>query len=463
MPRQSGGVSFTPQWNFLGTGDTTTVQIYNSLNSTYSLMLTLPEADLRYAPIGGGGTTTNPITFNNGGAGAASGTTFDGSTARTISYNTIGALGASQDAANSIGWGGQGYTSSAVTSPAAILGYNGSNWGPVAPINARMFLGFSTTGDAITYNSTTGVFAGTPYGTGVASALGNNTGTAGSFVLFNGSLGTPSGGVATNLTGTAAGLTAGLVTNGVYTSGSYANPSWITAIPYSILSGTVPTWNQNTTGSAAKLTTARSLWNKTFDGSANVSGLLEINNTLTSASPSNGTWAYQALYPGSGIGGGFYTSGGGEMYFYLKNSSAVDKVVLDGGTGNATFSGAITASNLTSGTYTPTITAISGSTSSTTAYKCQYSRIGNIVTVFGRVDCTKSAGAGSIAVAVTLPIPSNLANASDLNGFGSSYANGSVLANVTADTAGDTATLTSVSVTASTSHQFFFSFSYEVI
>lgn len=31
------------------------------------------------------------LTFNNGGAGAASGTTYNGSTARTISYNTIGA------------------------------------------------------------------------------------------------------------------------------------------------------------------------------------------------------------------------------------------------------------------------------------------------------------------------------------------------------------------------------------
>lgn len=35
--------------------------------------------------------TTNALTFNNGGAGVASGTTFDGSTARTISYNTVGA------------------------------------------------------------------------------------------------------------------------------------------------------------------------------------------------------------------------------------------------------------------------------------------------------------------------------------------------------------------------------------
>ena len=42
----------------------------------------------------GGGTTTAPLTMNNSGAGAASGTTFDGSVARTISYNTIGAQAA---------------------------------------------------------------------------------------------------------------------------------------------------------------------------------------------------------------------------------------------------------------------------------------------------------------------------------------------------------------------------------
>jgi hypothetical protein len=40
---------------------------------------------------GGSGTTSFPITFNNGGAGAASGTTFDGSAAKTISYNSLGA------------------------------------------------------------------------------------------------------------------------------------------------------------------------------------------------------------------------------------------------------------------------------------------------------------------------------------------------------------------------------------
>ena len=40
---------------------------------------------------GGGGTTTYAATFDNSGTGAASGTTFDGSVARTISYNTVGA------------------------------------------------------------------------------------------------------------------------------------------------------------------------------------------------------------------------------------------------------------------------------------------------------------------------------------------------------------------------------------
>jgi len=40
-------------------------------------------------------------------------------------------------------------------------------------------------------------------GTGVATALGVNTGSAGAMVLFNGALGTPTSGTVTNLTGTA--------------------------------------------------------------------------------------------------------------------------------------------------------------------------------------------------------------------------------------------------------------------
>jgi fibronectin-binding autotransporter adhesin len=46
-------------------------------------------------------------------------------------------------------------------------------------------------------------------GTGVATALGVNVGSAGAFVVYGGALGTPSSGVATNLTGTASALNIG--------------------------------------------------------------------------------------------------------------------------------------------------------------------------------------------------------------------------------------------------------------
>jgi hypothetical protein len=44
-----------------------------------------------YSTPAGSGATTHALTMNNSGSGAASGTTFDGSVARTISYNTVGA------------------------------------------------------------------------------------------------------------------------------------------------------------------------------------------------------------------------------------------------------------------------------------------------------------------------------------------------------------------------------------
>ena len=67
------------------------------------------------------------------------------------------------------------------------------------------------TPSALVLTNATGLPIGgiTGLGTGVATALGINVGSAGAFVTFNGALGTPSSGVATNLTGTASGLTAG--------------------------------------------------------------------------------------------------------------------------------------------------------------------------------------------------------------------------------------------------------------
>ena len=82
-------------------------------------------------------------------------------------------------------------------------------------VNAK---GLITACSAITVTPAIGSVTG--LGTGVATALGIAVGSAGSPVTNGGALGTPSGGVATNLTGTAAGLTAGTVTTNANLSGA---------------------------------------------------------------------------------------------------------------------------------------------------------------------------------------------------------------------------------------------------
>ena len=117
-------------------------------------------------------------------------------------------------------------------------------------------------------------------GTNVATALAVNVGSSGAFTTFNGAMGTPSSITLTNATGmplsgvtglgtnvaTALGVAvgssgafvttsgsgatgtwnidilgnAGTVTNGVVTTGSYANPSWITSLAASKLTGSIP-------------------------------------------------------------------------------------------------------------------------------------------------------------------------------------------------------------------------------
>jgi hypothetical protein len=79
------------------------------------------QGRITLASSGSSGTTTNSVTFNNGGAGAASGTSFNGSSAVTVSYNTVGAP--STTGTNASGtWGisisGNAATSSSTAYPA---------------------------------------------------------------------------------------------------------------------------------------------------------------------------------------------------------------------------------------------------------------------------------------------------------------------------------------------------------
>lgn len=75
-------------------------------------------------------------------------------------------------------------------------------------------------------------------GTGVATALGVNVGSAGAFVTFNGAGGTPSSMTATNLTGTASGLTAGSVTTNANLTGVITSSGNATSITSQTGTGT---------------------------------------------------------------------------------------------------------------------------------------------------------------------------------------------------------------------------------
>jgi len=193
-----------------------------------------------------------------------------------------------------------------------------SNLSDVANVaTARTNLGLST-------------LATTTPGTGVATALAVNVGSAGAFVTNGGALGTPA-------------------------SGNLANC-------------TFPTLNQNTTGSAATLTTARdvqvnlaSTSSASFDGSAGitpgVTGTLAIANGGTGATTrAAAEEALTRTTESTPLGSDFTTS----------STSAVDVTGLSlSVASNSTYRYEVWcewASNNTSGTVTPNVTGPAGAT-----------------------------------------------------------------------------------------------------
>lgn len=142
--------------------------------------------------------TVNSLTFNNGGSGAASGSTFNGSGAVTISHNTIGALalaggtltGKLNTAASAASAAGFGLPHGAA--PSAPV--NGDLWTTTAGLFARVngttrtlaFTDSNITGTATNVTGTVAIANGGSGATTAAAALvafGERTGSTGSVVL----------------------------------------------------------------------------------------------------------------------------------------------------------------------------------------------------------------------------------------------------------------------------------------
>ena len=126
----------------------------------------------------------------------------------------------------------------------------------------------------------------------------------------------------------------------------------------------------------------------------------------------------------------------------------------------AAIAAAVAALNLASGIYTPTLTSVSNIGAST-AYSCQYLRVGTVVTVSGKVDIDPVAAVSTV-LGISLPIASNLANANELGGTAFAPGIAGQGAALFADAANDRASIQWIAVDL-TNQSWFFQFAYRVI
>jgi hypothetical protein len=113
-----------------------------------------------------------------------------------------------------------------------------------------------------------------------------------------------------------------------------------------------------------------------------------------------------------------------------------------------------------SGTYTPSLTN-GTNVAASTAYPCQYLRVGNTVTVSGKV-AIDATSAAAMELGISLPIASNFANDYECAGTGIAIVTGEEAAYIKADAANNRASLNQTKADTS-NHDHYFTFTYSVI
>lgn len=113
-----------------------------------------------------------------------------------------------------------------------------------------------------------------------------------------------------------------------------------------------------------------------------------------------------------------------------------------------------------SGTYTPTLFNVTNIDAST-AYVCQYMRVGNVVTVSGKVDIDQTAG-GAYELGMSLPIASNFAASEQCAGTAVCVTAADDALCVLGDTTNDRASF-QAAATSVTNHSHYFTFTYQII
>jgi fibronectin-binding autotransporter adhesin len=287
------------------------------------------------------GSTTAALTMNNGGSGDASGTTFNGGTAKTISYNTIGAPSTTGTGASGT-WGINVTGNSATTTLAA----NSTLWGGVTYAGPYL----TTASAASTYVAQTTTVAG--------FALSGNVTLA-------------------NLTATDATLTF---------SGTYTGA---TARTVGINLGNANTWTATQTFTAPVIAKASGISTITFPAGTNDAGYIkhvestpDAGRMFFSVSDNDDTNDYFAF--GNTQGGSFNErfkiTANGIVQTGTWNGTAIANAYL----ANSTISGISLGSNLATLTFGTHLTGTSYNGSSAVTIATDATNIGTPSTIMAR-------------------------------------------------------------------------------
>jgi hypothetical protein len=294
-------------------------------------------------------------------------------------------------------------------------------------VNAK---GLITAASNVTVTPAIGSITG--LGTSVATALGVAVGSVGAFVVNGGALGTPSSGVATNLTGTASGLTAGNVVTNANLTGDVTSVGNATTIANSVVS----------LAKMANVATSTVFYRKTGgSGVPEVQTLatLKTDLGLTGTNSGDQTITLTGDVTGSGTGS-FSTTLATVNANVGPFGSATQGVVL---TVNA--KGLVTAASVA--TITPAIGSVTGlGTGVTSALAIAVGSSGGPVIVGGALGTPSSGVATNLTGTATGLTAGNVITNANLTGDVTSVGNATTLATVNADAGSYGGPTTSLSI-----------------
>lgn len=199
-----------------------------------------------------------------------------------------------------------------------------------------------------------------------------------------------------------------------------------------------------------------------------VAGTLGLSGAQINVNPATD---FEMVHRGTG-GWWFYTDNAGKVPFKVDRLAATNTLQLTsagvavGGDGRLyglslhNNPGAVTGTTnqyIASGTYTPTLTSVLN-VSASTAFTCQWMRVGNVVSVSGKLDMDPTS-AGATELGISLPIASGLTALQQAGGTAVAISGGQA-GFVYADPANDRVSLGVSSLLSSANDSWFFSFMY---